>query len=327
MLRIRFCPEDLARVRFMISPLGETILSVAALGRHGPQLPLEGWRCEQRRNLAGAPSRVLLGLVPADWRPSLALAPIVGERPLFEEELEAVLEFSPRPLRAYLATLDSPSVTSRWMPMLPDDASSERRLLGDLLRDYHRRCVAEYWPAIRAGLEADIAYRVRLGAEHGAARVLATLHPTVRWNDPILHIDVPGPRHGVELGGRGLVLVPSVFAWPDPFVLLDGNGQPVLLYPARDMPTLWIAPTYDRDVLAVLLGTTRASLLVAAACGESTSHLADRLDVSIASVSQHLTALRKAGLIRSIRRGRAIHHDLTPLGVQLLLASRRSTQA
>jgi DNA-binding transcriptional ArsR family regulator len=211
--------------------------------------------------------------------------------------------------------------------MLPDDASSERRLLGDLLRDYHRRCVAEYWPAIRAGLEADIAYRVRLGAEHGVARVLATLHPTVRWSDPILHIDVPGPSHGVELGGRGLVLVPSVFAWPDPFVLLDGNGQPVLLYPARDMLALWIAPTYDRDVLAVLLGTTRASLLVAAACGESTSHLADRLDVSIASVSQHLTALRRAGLIRSIRRGRAIHHDLTPLGVQLLLASGHSTRA
>src|SRR5436190_19661155 len=116
MLRIRFRPEDLARVRFMISPLGETILSVAVLGQHDPLSPLEGWRSQQRRNLAGAPSRLLLGLVPADWRPSVALAPIVGERPPFEDELEAVLEFSPRPLRAFLATLGSPASTARWTP-------------------------------------------------------------------------------------------------------------------------------------------------------------------------------------------------------------------
>jgi hypothetical protein len=327
MLRIRFCPEDLARVRFMISPLGETILSVAVLGRHDPPLPLEGWRSEQRRNLAGAPSRVLLGLVPADWRPTLALAPIVGERPLFAEELEAVLEFSPRPLQAFLATLDSPARTARWMPMLPDDASSERRLTRDLLSDYHRRCIAEQWSAVRIHLEADIAYRAGVRAAQGVGGVLATLHPAVRWSDPVLEVDVPGRGGCMDLGGCGLVLAPSVFAWPDPIVLLDGNGQPVLLYPARQLLALWHAPAYDRDVLAVLLGGTRAAVLLAAARGDSTSDLAERLDVSIAAASQHLTALRNAGLVSRTRRGRAVCHDLTPLGVQLLLASGRFTPA
>jgi hypothetical protein len=327
MLRIRFCPEDLARVRFMISPLGETILSVAVLGRHDPQLPLEGWRCEQRRNLAGAASRVLLGLVPADWRPTLALAPIVGERPLFAEELEAVLEFSPRPLQAFLATLGSPARTARWMPMLPGDASSERRLARDLLSDYHRRCIAEQWPAVRIHLEADIAHRTGVRAAQGIGTVLATLHPAVRWNDPILEVGVPGRSRSIDLGGRGLVLVPSVFAWPDPIVLLDGTGQPVLLYPARELLALWHSPACDRDVLAVLLGGTRSAVLLAAARGDSTSDLADRLEVSVAAASQHLTALRNAGLVSRTRRGRAVHHDLTPLGVQLLLASGRFTPA
>jgi DNA-binding transcriptional ArsR family regulator len=234
-----------------------------------------------------------------------------------------VLDFNPRPLRAYLASEGSPALTARWTPLLPDDAGGERRLLAGLLSDHHHRCIAGNWPAMRAHLEADIAYRNSLRAQFGIARVLATLHPTARWNDPILDLDVPGPRRGVELEGRGLVLVPSVFTWPHPFALLDGNGQPVLLYPARNVLALWAGPAYDRDVLAVLLGTTRAALLEAAACGDSTSHLAERLDVSVASVSQHLTALRNGGLVRSTRRGRAIHHDLTPLGVQLLLASGR----
>jgi DNA-binding transcriptional ArsR family regulator len=310
----------------MISPLGETILSVAVLGRHDPQLPLEGWRSQQRRNLAGAPSRVLLGLVPADWRPTLALAPIVGERPLFEEELDAVLEFSPRPLQAFLATLGSPARTARWVAMLPGDAGSERRLARDLLSDYHRRCIAEHWPALRIHLEADLAHRAGLRAAQGIGRVLATLHPAVRWNDPILEVGGPGHR-SVDLGGRGLVLVPSVFAWPDPIVLLDGTGQPVLLYPARELLALWQAPAYDRDVVAVLLGRTRAAVLLAAARGDRTSDLAGRLGVSVAVASQHLTALGNAGLVSRRRRGRAVHHDLTSLGVQLLLGSGRFAQA
>jgi DNA-binding transcriptional ArsR family regulator len=327
MLRIRFGPEDLARVRFVISPLGETILSVAVLGRHDPQLPLEGWRSEQRRNLAGAASRVLLGLVPADWRPSVALAPIVGERPLFAEELEAVLEFSPRPLQAFLATLGSPGRTARWTPMLAEDARGERRLARDLLSDYHRRCIAEQWPAIRVHLEADVAHRAAVRAAQGIGGVLATLHPAIRWNDPILEVGIPGRSRSIDLGGRGLVLVPSAFAWPDPIVLLDGTGQPVLLYPARELLALWHTPAYDRDVLAGLLGGTRAAVLLAAARGDSTSDLAERLGVSVAAASQHLTVLRNAGLVSRTRRGRAVHHDLTALGVQLLLASGRFTPA
>jgi hypothetical protein len=50
MLRIRFCREDFARVRFMISPLGETVLSVSALQRQDAQLPFAGWRDAQRQH-------------------------------------------------------------------------------------------------------------------------------------------------------------------------------------------------------------------------------------------------------------------------------------
>jgi hypothetical protein len=321
MLRIRFGREDLARLRFMISPMAETVLSVALLHRGDAGLPVAGWRQAQRQRLVGAPSRALLELIPAGWQPRVALAPIVGERPRFDEELDAILEFSPRPLRAHLATLDAPSLVVRWLPLLGDDARSERRLLGRLLADYHGRCVADDWPALRVHLEADVAARQRLRAERGAAAVLAGLDPAARWNDPVLEVDVPGPARCVELAGRGLVLVPSASCWPDPIVLLDGTGQPVLLYPAAGVLGLRSTPGYDRDVLAALLGSTRAALLVAAAGGETTSGLAQRLGVSVAATSQQLAVLRHGGLVASTRRGRAVHHDLTPLGVRLLLAS------
>jgi DNA-binding transcriptional ArsR family regulator len=83
----------------------------------------------------------------------------------------------------------------------------------------------------------------------------------------------------------------------------------------------WSTLAYDRDLLAALLGSTRAALLVAAAGGETTSGLAQRLGVSVAATSQQLAVLRNAGLVASTRQGRAVCHDLTPLGVRLLLAS------
>jgi DNA-binding MarR family transcriptional regulator len=327
MLRIRFRREDLARVWFMISPMAETILSVVAMQRPGTQLPFARWRDEQRHRLAAAPSSALLKLVPLDWRPEVALAPIVGERPRFDEELDAVLDFSSRPVRAYLATLNSPAHAARWTPVLAEVDGAERRFLGDLLSDYHSRCIDEYWPAIRARLEADIAHRSELRAAKGTALVLARLHPEIHWCDPVLEVGVPGSSRHLDLGGRGLVLVPSAFAWPDPIALLDATGQPVLLYPARDLHALWSAPAYDHDILGTLLGPTRAAVLVATTRGESTGRLADRLDVSLASVSYHLTALRNAGLVYSTRRARSVHHDLTPLGVRVLLTSQRFEQA
>ena len=320
MLRILFGRDDLARLRFMISPMGESLLSVAALHTRVAFPPFVGWRQAQRHPLVGAPSRALLELIPAGWRPQVALAPIVGERPQFDEELDAILEFSPRPLRAYLATLNAPALAARWLPVL-GDARRERHLLGRLLRDYYSRCVADHWPALRAHLEADIAARRRLCAERGAATMLADLHPAAHWNHPVLTLSVPGPARSVALSGRGLVLVPSAFCWPDPFLLLDSCGQPVLLYPAGGVVGLWSTPAYDRDALAGVLGSTRAALLVAAAGGQTTSGLARRVGVSVAAASQQLAALRAAGLVASTRRGRAVHHDLTSLGVQLLLAS------
>jgi DNA-binding transcriptional ArsR family regulator len=135
-----------------------------------------------------------------------------------------------------------------------------------------------------------------------------------------------GPTRSIDLGGRGLVLAPSAFTGPHPFGVLDWTGQPALLYPALPAATPWRAEPRRADGLTALLGKTRAAVLAAAASGDTTSRLAGRLEVSLASVSQHLRVLREAGLIRSTRRGQAVHHDLTPLGVQLVLATGRFSQ-
>lgn len=74
---------------------------------------------------------------------------------------------------------------------------------------------------------------------------------------------------------------------------------------------------YCRD-LSPLLGRTRAAVLEAIVDGGTTTALAERLGISLASVSEHATVLRTAGLIVSLRVRNHVHHNITPLGADLL---------
>jgi hypothetical protein len=56
-------------------------------------------------------------------------------------------------------------------------------------------------------------------------------------------------------------------------------------------------------------------------CG--TMQLAPDLQISPATASEHVTALREARLAAPRRTGRAVRHTLTPLGMQLLSAGQR----
>ena len=72
------------------------------------------------------------------------------------------------------------------------------------------------------------------------------------------------------------------------------------------------------EALGKLLGQNRAIVLSRIADGCTTSELARRAGVSLASASQHATVLREAGLITTRRDGGAVFHSLTSLGAELL---------
>nr|BFE79593.1 hypothetical protein GCM10020093_021940 [Planobispora longispora] len=104
------------------------------------------------------------------------------------------------------------------------EAGLER--LADVIRGYWAITLAPYWPRIRALLEGDVLHRARQLAEGGADRLLNDLDPAVRWEDDTLfvaHLYVSAIR---ELGGRGLLLVPSAFVWPRLFSVTTPRGSP-----------------------------------------------------------------------------------------------------
>jgi hypothetical protein len=87
------------------------------------------------------------------------------------------------------------------------------------------------------------------------------MHPNLRWHNGVLHVDKMIGRHRVAVAGRGLLLVPSVFAHkPTPPV--SPEEPPLLVYPSRGVATLWApVPTTDAPAPVSLLGVPRARLL------------------------------------------------------------------
>ncbi len=143
------------------------------------------------------------------------------------------------------------------------------------------------------------------------------LHPTVRWSGDRLVSD-DGLDTVIDLAGRGLPMVPSVFA--DRCVLLTNSpaAPPVAIYPARAVGTLWERRAGSTRELDKLLGRSRAAILAYTSSPSTTTQLAARTGLSLGAVSQHLTVLRSAGLVTSHRYRHEVNYTVSDLGVALM---------
>ncbi|RKN46903.1 ArsR/SmtB family transcription factor [Streptomyces hoynatensis] len=305
------------RLRFAVSPLEETLGALRVLlGRHRHPVHLP-WLAA-----AAGTAREL---------PLAELARVLGARRYITEFLGPPPQGRETTAEAQLAELRStpPAQVARELAMvdadlgsLPRDPARARDLLADQMELAWTRLVAPQWPRLAEVLAADIDHRARLLAAEGFAAVLAELHPRValvagREGEDTLVIDSHA-RIRTRLDARGLLLVPSVFAWPAIGVVTVPPWQPTLIYPARGVGALWERPPGGADRLAAVLGRTKAALLETLSEPGSTSRLAARLGLSPGTVSEHLTALRGAGLLTTTRRGREVVYRRSPLGDALL---------
>ncbi len=317
MIEMHFRVADLAETSFAVSPLQETVFSLwvwTAPERQAFHLPWRRAVAEQWHHLD---TELLDALVsPRRWVPDF-LTPRPGT-PLteFDAELTLVRETPPDRVQADVLSAygDAP---------LPDVLCAEpealRRRIAVALDEYWLACLKPSWPRIHAVLEADIVYRSRQLALGGARALFAELDWRLRWDDGVLFVDRHrGEHHVIEIDGRGLPLVPSVFC-RGAVTYIDTGEAPLITYPARGRATVWeTAPAPGSVALVELLGPPRARLLTLLDRPATTTELAHRLSVSPSAVSQHLRVLRSAGLLNRARSGRSVLYLRSPLGDDLV---------
>jgi DNA-binding transcriptional ArsR family regulator len=324
---------DLAATRFAISPLCETLRAVALLGRPDPPAVNWPWVRWARGELERRPLRLprLWPLVVTDlpyWPEFLVPAP-TGKSPGFDEELARIYATPDEPVRASLRRVFG---AGSWPDTAKDLFERPQESLAEIaaeLAECHDRLIVPHWERMRSVLDADVAHHAGLLASGGARSLFSDLHPGLRWADGKLFMTdaEDGLNRQVMLGPDGLVLVPSVFIWPEWSVKKSTSTQTTLLYPARGVARVWddLGPGDSggaRDLAAVeaLLGGPRARLLIALRSPATTSALAGRFGVTPGAVSQHLAVLHRGGLVDRQRSGRTVLYQASELGLALLEA-------
>ena len=315
MLRLDLGPDELAATRFACSALQETVASLRVLDDptgHTMHLP---WY----RDVAARAGRLDLGLlralVPANgYAPDFISPPPDSPLPDLDADLARVAATPPDRVSAEIAELCGSHPPPVFAGLLADPAAGLQTVVAQLRR-WFDVALNDHWPRLRALLQADISYRARCLAAGGTRALFSDLHPSVRWHEGgrlDLGINYEAP---VTLDERGLLLVPSVFAWPGIYVVSDRPWQPTLIYPARGTATAW-EPTREPppDALRRLIGLTRAAILHALQTPHTGADLAQALEVTPSAVSQHITVLRDAGLIATHRDGRHVIAQRTELG-------------
>jgi hypothetical protein len=320
-LRIELSPGDLAASRFAISPLGETMAALrlfAGAQSAGPVLP---WVHRHRdRYLALRRAQPGIMAIRALYRRRGYNADFVQPPPdgvglAFADELAVVRRTPLHQARDEITR----SLAGRPLPagepgrLLATDDVVDR--LADAIDAAWQALIAPDWPRLRAILERDVVYRAGRLTTYGWSSALADLDARLHWEpEPgVISVDGHSPeRH--QLGGRGLLFVPSVFGKLS--LQMEPPWPYAIGYRARGVAGLFGPPEADRatDGLDRLIGPTRATVLRALAVPATTSQLVAHLGLPLGTVGGQLAVLRDAGLVRRVRTGRAVRYERTALG-------------
>lgn len=339
MLRLSLGMADLAATRFAVSPIGETVRSLRTLhapGRHAVNLPWYRWAAtELQKSRLDINELWELIIGPGDrlsYPGFVTPAPDSRLRGIDAELAElrgTPLEYLRGSVRRVFDDDDRPQIAADLLRR----PRTTVRLLADQIGDTYRRLIEPHWERIEALLDADILYRAATLSRVGVARTIIDLHPRIHWDGTDLVIednpDWPRATVDVELGAGGLVLVPSVFAWPDIVTKVTTATHTVVRYPARGVGAMWESALWAAAAaggpplaLARLIGGSKAELLSALRAPSTTTELAGRLGVTAGAVSQQLRILRDAGLVTGTRDRREVLYIASPLGLALVNGQR-----
>jgi DNA-binding transcriptional ArsR family regulator len=336
---------DLAATRFAISPLSETVRAVQLLGDRETPVVNAPWVRWARSELGWRPLRL-----PRLWplivnglptHPEFLVPAPESRMPELGAELARLRA---TPAEAVRASLHRVWEEQPWPESARELAARPRESLAEIaaeIGECYDRLIAPHWERIRPVLEADIAYRAGLLAGGGARSLFSDLHPDLHWSGGTLTLtdtdQGPSPFK-ITLGPDGVVLMPSIFNWPQVSPSRATSTQTIMLYPARGAATVWEGGAWAGSAWAgedggraeaaeALLGAPRVRLLAALHSPATTTALARRLGVTPSAVSQHLAVLHRGGLVDKRRSGRAVLYQTTALGLALLGAGSDSSGA
>jgi hypothetical protein len=316
---IRLQPDDLASVRFAMSPLWECIAGFRAwMNPHPPALLLP-WRAQVSKTLAELDWTPLapLALTPRGSIPDFICPPPLTAMPTLEEELETLRAAPEEVICTEVRMAYSDAVPGCLQRAMLQPREFAHRL-ASMIEEFWRRAIAPHWAFLRARLEGEMLYRARTLALGGAEDLFAGLHKDVSLHDGRLMIRTVSRWDGGKRN-PGLLLVPSIFAWPDVFLTVNPPWRTAITYPCRGIADLWdhASSSFSKG-LQQLVGPSCAKVISNLQVPRTTLEMSAAIGLSPAATSEQITKLREVGILDRTRIGRRVFYSLNQRGMALL---------
>jgi DNA-binding transcriptional ArsR family regulator len=307
--------DTLARSRFVISPLAETVNALRLLAARDPWPWERAWLSRhhgkfRQRVSASRFSAALADLVLAGpWQPvTLGVPPqaAIGD---FDLELARLRHTPTSVLRDDLAWCAGGSLPADLDVADPADE------IADLIQWTWDHTLQAEWPRRHRHYQADITARTAIMSQQGWGAAISTLIPPVRWlGDGRLQVSTRD-RPPRDLRGADLLFIPGAVRAGR--VTWDPPASYAIVYPAAGLLADPAARTAS-PALGRLLGPNRAGILLLLDRPVTTTQLAAITGLALGTVGAHLRVLLDAHLIDRSRAGAAVLYYRTATGQKLI---------
>jgi hypothetical protein len=318
---IEVLPSDMAHVRFAFSPLWECVAAFRAWrdpARHALLLP---WIADKRQALSGVDWEPLASLVHLSRGtiPDFLAPTPTTPLPKLSQELANLRRVPNQVVRAELG-IAYPRGMPQSLQLAHSNPSKFLAIVVSLIELFWNRALAADWKVLCSKLEGEVLFRARALAMGGMEELFRGLHRDVKYRHGRLTIHTDSYWDGKKRN-RGIVLVPSIFAWPDVFLTVRPPWQPSITYPSRGVADIWSDSGRSLpDGLASLVGYSCAKVLTHLRTPRTTLEMARELKLSNAAVSEQITKLWRTGILERTRIGRRVFYSINEKGLAVLSA-------
>lgn len=345
MIRLGLSDQQLATLRFTVSPLMHVVQAVLWIRQH----PEHGWPARRWSRVSPGTRELLLNLIdPSTHSIPDFLNPLTDQyRPTVETELAAVAATPLEQLREELRLVyrlgpvnevvgrrlgAEPAVADSWrkepmeLAQKAWDGETEPLLTAvqAALLEAWQVLLAPTWPLVRSVTETDVMYRLQLIRTAGMSSSALELFDGEEWDGKAAHLDSHLDLDLTHVNCR-IILAPSVLM-ESGRALIGSCADLVVGYPCRGRGAI-IGPHATGETAGqqapVVLGTSQVlgtphRLLVALEVPQAGHGLAARLGLSKATVSYHLGRLHSSGLVERRRLGREVYYARTPAAEKVI---------
>jgi uncharacterized protein DUF5937 len=318
---LRLDSSDLAYVRFAFSPLWECVAAFRAWmdpSRHALLLP---WMTKIKPVASRVDWEPLssLALVRRGTIPDFLAPPPSSPLPRLSDELANLRRVPAEVVRAETEIAYPDGIPHKLQAAMKKPSAFLARA-ADLLEEFWRRAVAPEWGLLRSTLESEVLFRARVLALGGPEELFKGMHRDLRYEDEQLTVQTDSYWDGKKRN-RGLLLVPSIFSWPDVFLTVRPPWQPTITYTSRGVADLWSDTNHPTpEGLKRLIGVSCARVMARLQKPQTTTEIGAALNLSNAAASEQITKLWHAGILERTRIGRRVFYSLNESGTTMFTA-------